>query len=314
MRAVVTGGAGFLGSHLTDRLLREGWKVVVIDNLVTGSTDNIAHHSGNENLSFIKQDVTEYLFLEGPVDFVFHFASPASPIDFVRMPIPVLKVGALGTHKALGLAKAKNAKFMLASTSEVYGDPLVSPQPETYWGNVNPIGPRGVYDEAKRYAEAMTMAYHHFHGLDTRIVRFFNTYGPRMRLDDGRVVPNFLHQALTGAPLTVYGDGSQTRSFGYVEDIVEGVWRLANSGFNEPVNIGTQDEHTVLEFAKIVIDVTQSQSQIEYRPALPDDPKQRRPDLTRNQMVLNGWAPKVNLRDGLKRTADYFLTKIRSGA
>lgn len=314
MRAVVTGGAGFLGSHLTDRLLREGWKVVVIDNLVTGSTDNIAHHSGNENLSFIKQDVTEYLFLEGPVDFVFHFASPASPIDFVRMPIPVLKVGALGTHKALGLAKAKNAKFMLASTSEVYGDPLVSPQPETYWGNVNPIGPRGVYDEAKRYAEAMTMAYHHFHGLDTRIVRFFNTYGPRMRLDDGRVVPNFLHQALTGAPLTVYGDGSQTRSFGYVEDIVEGVWRLANSGFNEPVNIGTQDEHTVLEFAKIVIDVTQSQSQIEYRPALPDDPKQRRPDLTRNQMVLNGWTPKVNLRDGLKRTADYFLTKIRSGA
>lgn len=314
MRAVVTGGAGFLGSHLTDRLLREGWKVVVIDNLVTGSTDNIAHHSGNENLSFIKQDVTEYLFLEGPVDFVFHFASPASPIDFVRMPIPVLKVGALGTHKALGLAKAKNAKFMLASTSEVYGDPLVSPQPETYWGNVNPIGPRGVYDEAKRYAEAMTMAYHHFHGLDTRIVRFFNTYGPRMRLDDGRVVPNFLHQALTGAPLTVYGDGSQTRSFGYVEDIVEGVWRLANSGFNEPVNIGTQDEHTVLEFAKIVIDVTQSQSQIEYRPALPDDPKQRRPDLTRNQMVLNGWTPKVNLRDGLKRTADYFLTKIRSDA
>ncbi|MCC7231127.1 MAG: SDR family oxidoreductase [Fimbriimonadaceae bacterium] len=313
MRAVVTGGAGFLGSHLTDRLLREGWKVVVIDNLVTGSTDNIAHHSGNEKLSFIKQDVTEYLFLEGPVDFVFHFASPASPIDFVRMPIPVLKVGALGTHKALGLAKAKNAKFMLASTSEVYGDPLVSPQPETYWGNVNPIGPRGVYDEAKRYAEAMTMAYHHFHGLDTRIVRFFNTYGPRMRLDDGRVVPNFLHQALTDAPLTVYGDGSQTRSFGYVEDIVEGVWRLANSGFNEPVNIGTQDEHTVLEFAKIVIDVTQSQSQIEYRPALPDDPKQRRPDLTRNQAVLNGWTPKVNLRDGLKRTADYFLTKIRSG-
>lgn len=314
MRAVVTGGAGFLGSHLTDRLLKEGWDVLIIDNLVTGSTDNIAHHSGNEHLKFIKQDVTEYLFVDGPVDFIFHFASPASPIDFIRMPIPVLKVGALGTHKALGLAKAKGAKFMLASTSEVYGDPLVSPQPETYWGNVNPIGQRGVYDEAKRYAEAMTMAYHHFHGLDTRIVRFFNTYGPRMRLDDGRVVPNFLAQALTGKPITVYGDGSQTRSFGYCEDIVEGVWRLANADFHEPVNIGTQDEHTVLEFAKIVLDVVGSKSEIEFKPALPDDPKQRRPDLTRNQQVLNKWTPKVDLKDGLRRTADYFLSRLGSEA
>lgn len=314
MRAVVTGGAGFLGSHLTDRLVREGWSVVVIDNLVTGSTDNIAHYQGDERVKFIKQDVTEYLFVEGPVDFIFHFASPASPIDFVRMPIPVLKVGALGTHKALGLAKAKGAKFMLASTSEVYGDPLVSPQPETYWGNVNPIGPRGVYDEAKRYAEAMTMAYHHFHGLDTRIVRFFNTYGPRMRLDDGRVVPNFLTQALSGKPITIYGDGTQTRSFGYVEDIVEGVWRLANANFNEPVNIGTQDEHSMVEFAKIVLEVTGSKSSIEHMPALPDDPKQRRPDLTRNQQVLNKWTPQVSLRDGLKRTADYFLARMSTGA
>ncbi|MBN9502333.1 MAG: NAD-dependent dehydratase [Armatimonadetes bacterium 55-13] len=311
MRAVVTGGAGFLGSHLTDRLVKEGWDVVVIDNLVTGSTDNIAHYAGDQRVKFIKQDVTEYLFVEGPVDFIFHFASPASPIDFVRMPIPVLKVGALGTHKALGLAKAKGAKFMLASTSEVYGDPQVSPQPETYWGNVNPIGPRGVYDEAKRYAEAMTIAYHHYHGLDTRIVRFFNTYGPRMRLDDGRVVPNFLTQALANKPITVYGDGSQTRSFGYVEDIVEGVWRLANANFHEPVNIGTEDEHTVLEFAKIVIEVTNSQSVIENLPPLPDDPKQRRPDLTRNHQVLNNWTPRVGLRDGLQRTADYFLKHMK---
>ncbi len=308
--AVVTGGAGFLGSHLTDRLVSEGWNVIVIDSLITGSTDNIAHHAGSGRVKFIKQDVTEFLFIEGPVNFVFHFASPASPVDFVRFPIPVLKVGALGTHKALGLAKAKGAKFMLASTSEVYGDPLISPQPETYWGNVNPIGPRGVYDEAKRYAEAMTMAYHHFHSLDTRIVRFFNTYGPRMRLDDGRVVPNFLSQALRGEPLTVYGDGSQTRSFGYVEDIVEGVWRLANSDFHEPVNIGTEDEYTVLDFAKVVLQVTGSSSPIEYKPALPDDPKQRRPDLTRARQVLNGWEAKVPLKEGLKRTAEYFETKI----
>lgn len=309
---MVTGGAGFLGSHLTDRLVKEGWEVLVLDNLVTGSTDNIAHLAGNPQVKFIKQDVTEYLFVEGPLDFIFHFASPASPVDFDRIPIQVLKVGAMGTHKALGLAKAKKAKFMFASTSEVYGDPKISPQPETYWGNVNPIGARSVYDEAKRYGEAMTMAYHNFHKLDTRIVRFFNTYGPRMRLDDGRVVPNFLAQALTGKPLTIYGDGSQTRSFGYVDDIVEGVWRLANADFHEPVNIGTQDEHTVLEFAKIVQEVTGSQNPIEFMPALPDDPKQRRPDLTRNQQVLNQWTPQVSLREGLKRTADYFQTRLNA--
>lgn len=309
MRAVVTGGAGFLGSHLVDRLVSESWDVVIIDNLITGSTDNIAQHAGNDRVQFIKQDVTEFLFIDGPVDFIFHFASPASPIDFVKFPIPVLKVGALGTHKALGLAKAKGAKFMLASTSEVYGDPLVSPQPETYWGNVNPIGPRGVYDEAKRYAEAMTMAYHNFHGLDTRIVRFFNTYGPRMRLDDGRVVPNFIKQALLGEPLTVYGDGSHTRSFGYYEDILEGCWRLGQSNFHEPVNIGTQEERTVLEFAKLVIDITGSKSKIVHLDAAVDDPKQRRPDLTRAKQVLN-WESKTSLEDGLTKTIEYFRGKL----
>ncbi|CAN5367470.1 SDR family oxidoreductase [soil metagenome] len=308
--AVVTGGAGFLGSHLVDRLVAQGWRVVILDNLITGSTDNIAHLAGNPDVRFIKHDVSNYIFVEGPVDFIFHFASPASPVDFQRIPIPVLKVGALGTHNALGLAKNKGAKFMLASTSEVYGDPLVSPQPETYWGNVNPIGPRGVYDEAKRYAEAITMAYHHHHGLDTRIVRFFNTYGPRMRLNDGRVVPNFVRQALLGEPLTIYGDGSQTRSFGYYDDILEGVWRLANTDFHEPVNIGTQDEHTVLDFAKIVRDVAKSSSEIEFLPGLPDDPKQRRPDLTRNQLVLNNWTPKVSLREGLQHTVNYFQMRL----
>jgi dTDP-glucose 4,6-dehydratase len=311
MRAVVTGGAGFLGSHLVDRLVREGWEVVVIDNLITGSTENIAQHAGNERVKFIKQDVTEFLFIEGPVDFMFHFASPASPVDFVRFPIPVLKVGALGTHKALGLAKAKGAKFMLASTSEVYGDPLVSPQPETYWGNVNPIGPRGVYDEAKRYAEAMTMAYHNFHGLDTRIVRFFNTYGPRMRLDDGRVVPNFIKQAILGEPLTVYGDGSHTRSFGYYEDILEAVWRLAQVQYHDPVNIGTQEERTVLEFAKLVIQITGSKSAIEHLDAAIDDPKQRKPDLTRAKGVLH-WEPTTSLEDGLRKSIEYFREKLRT--
>ena len=313
MRAVVTGGAGFLGSHLVDRLVNEGWDVVIIDNLITGSTDNIAQHAGNDKVKFIKQDVSEFLYIEGPVDFVFHFASPASPIDFVKFPIPVLKVGALGTHKALGLAKAKCAKFMLASTSEVYGDPLVTPQPETYWGNVNPIGPRGVYDEAKRYAEAMTMAYHNFHGLDTRIVRFFNTYGPRMRLDDGRVVPNFIKQALLGEPLTVYGDGSHTRSFGFYEDILEGAWRLANASFFEPVNIGTEQERTVLEFAQLVIQITESKSKIIHLDAAVDDPKQRRPDLTRAKKVL-GWEPKTSLEDGLRKSIEYFQRKLRSSS
>jgi dTDP-glucose 4,6-dehydratase len=311
VRAVVTGGAGFLGSHLVDRLVLEGWDAVMIDNLITGTVENFAHHTGNDRVQFIKQDVTEFLDVDGPVDYIFHFASPASPIDFVRFPIPVLKVGALGTHKALGLAKAKGAKFILASTSEVYGDPLVSPQPETYWGNVNAIGPRGVYDEAKRYAEAMTMAYHNFHGLDTRIVRFFNTYGPRMRLDDGRVVPNFIKQAILGEPLTVYGDGSHTRSFGYYEDILEGAWRLSQSDFHEPVNIGALEERSVLQFARIVIEVTGSKSTIVHLDAVVDDPKQRRPDLTRANTLLN-WAPTTSLDDGLRKTIDYFRQKLNS--
>lgn len=309
MRAVVTGGAGFLGSHLVDRLIEEGWSVVVIDNLITGSTENIAHYAGDDRVRFIKQDVTEFLFIDGAVDFVFHFASPASPDDFVRYPIPVLKVGALGTHKALGLAKEKGARFMLASTSEVYGDPLVSPQPETYWGNVNPIGPRGVYDEAKRYAEAMTMAYHHYHGLDTRIARFFNTFGPRMRLDDGRVVPNFIKQALLGEPLTVYGDGSHTRSFGYYEDVIEAVWRLSNTTFHEPVNIGTQEEHSVLEFAQLVIEATGSPSTIVHTASSPDDPRRRRPDLTRAEELL-GWEPTTTVAIGLRKTIDYFRERL----
>jgi len=305
MRAVITGGAGFLGSHLVDRCLDEGWEVVVIDNLITGNMDNLAHRLGDPRFRFIKQDVSEFLYVDGPVDFVFHFASPASPIDFKRYPIQVLKVGALGTHKALGLAKAKGARFMLASTSEVYGDPAVTPQPETYWGNVNPIGPRGVYDEAKRYAEAMTMAYHHVHGLDTRIVRFFNTYGPRMRLDDGRVVPNFVAQALRGEPLTVYGDGSQTRSFGYVDDTIDGVWRLARSDFHEPVNIGNDRESTILEFAEAVLRATGSASPIVHLPPAPDDPQRRRPDLTRARTIL-GWEPRTPLEEGLAKTVAYF--------
>jgi dTDP-glucose 4,6-dehydratase len=310
MRAVVTGGAGFLGSHLSDRLIAEGHEVVILDNLITGSTDNIAHLAGNPRVRFIHHDVSNYIFVDGSVDFVFHFASPASPEDFKRFPIPVLKVGGLGTHNALGLAKAKGAKFMLASTSEVYGDPTVSPQPETYWGNVNPIGPRGVYDEAKRYAEAMTMAYHHYHGLDTRIVRFFNTYGPRMRLDDGRVVPNFVKQALTGEPLTIYGDGSQTRSFGYYEDTIEGVMLLAKSDFHEPVNIGTEEERTIAQFAQAVIDATGSDSRIVHLPAAVDDPKQRRPDLTRARTVL-GYEYKTPIETGLAKTIDYFRTRLR---
>jgi dTDP-glucose 4,6-dehydratase len=309
MRAVVTGGAGFLGSHLVDALLAEGHQVVIIDNLITGSTDNISHLAGNPAVLFIKHNVSNYIYVEGKVDFVFHFASPASPVDFKRFPIPVLKVGALGTHNALGLAKSKGAKFMLASTSEVYGDPMVSPQPETYWGNVNPIGPRSVYDEAKRFAEAMTMAYHHAHGLDTRIVRFFNTYGPRMRLDDGRVVPNFVKQALLGEPLTIYGDGNQTRSFGYYEDTIHGVMLLAKSQFHDPVNIGTNEEYTVLQFASEVIRVTGSKSEIVFLPALVDDPKQRHPDLTRAKEVL-GYESRVSLREGLDKTIAHFAETL----
>ncbi len=305
MRAVVTGGAGFLGSHLIDRLITERWSLIVIDNLITGSLENIAGHIESGKVDFIEQDVTQYLDISGAVDFVFHFASPASPVDFERFPIQVLKVGALGTHKALGLAKDKGARFMLASTSEVYGDPLVSPQPETYWGNVNPIGPRGVYDEAKRYAEAMTMAYNRVHGVDTRIARFFNTYGPRMRTDDGRVVPNFIGQALAGEPLTIYGRGDQTRCFAYVEDIVEGIWRLANSVFQEPVNLGSDREQTVLEFATAVLNATGSKSPIKKLDPLPDDPQQRRPDLARARTILN-WEPRISLEVGLNKTIDYF--------
>jgi dTDP-glucose 4,6-dehydratase len=323
MRAVVTGGAGFLGSHLVDKLLAKGWDVVAVDNLITGSWDNLAHL--DDRIERIEQDISETIRLEGPVGFVFNFASPASPVDFARIPIHVLKAGSLGTHNALGLARAKGAKFMMASTSEVYGDPLVSPQPETYWGNVNPIGPRSVYDEAKRFSEAMTMAYHREHGLDTRIVRFFNTYGPRMRLDDGRVVPNFVKQALLGEPLTIYGDGKQTRSFGYCEDIVEGVWRLATvqptdsdslntqhpipNTLSLPVNIGTDEERTILEFAQEVLKATGSSSKIVHLEAAVDDPRQRRPDLTRARALL-GWEAKTSLQDGLAATADYFRGKL----
>ncbi len=304
-RALVTGGAGFLGSHLCGYLLGRGFSVVCMDNLITGSVRNIEPFAGNDDFRFIKQDVTEYLFLPGPLDFIFHFASPASPIDYLELPIQTLKVGSLGTHKTLGLAKAKNATFLLASTSEVYGDPLVHPQKETYWGNVNPIGPRGVYDEAKRFAEALTMAYHRFHGVDTRIVRIFNTFGPRMRARDGRVVPAFIGQALAGRPLTVFGDGSQTRSFCYVRDLIEGIYRLALSKETEPVNIGNPREMTVLQFAELIIKLTGSSSRIENRPLPVDDPKIRQPDITRAKSIL-GWEPKVDLETGLEETIEYF--------
>lgn len=307
--SVVTGAAGFLGSHLTDRLVAEGHRVIGIDNLLTGNVANIEHLAGNENFKFIKQDVTEYIYLPGPVDFVFHFASPASPIDYLELPIPTLKVGALGTHKALGLARAKGASFLLASTSEVYGDPLVHPQQEDYWGNVNPIGPRGVYDEAKRFAEAMTMAYHRSHGVRTHIVRIFNTYGPRMRLRDGRVVPAFVGQALSGEDLTVFGDGSQTRSFCFVEDLIEGIYRLSQSDFREPVNIGNPAELTVMAFAEKIIEMTGTGSRIVHRPLPVDDPKQRRPDIGRAKAIL-GWEPRVGLEDGMRRTIEWFRGRL----
>jgi dTDP-glucose 4,6-dehydratase len=309
-RALVTGGAGFLGSHLCDRLLAEGVDVVVMDNLITGSTDNIAHLVGNPRFRFIHYDVTEYLFLDGPIDYVFHLASPASPIDFPTKPIQILKVNALGTHKALGLARAKNAVFFLASTSEVYGDPLVHPQPEEYLGNVNPIGVRGVYDEAKRYAESITMAYRRFHGLNTKIVRIFNTYGPRMRLNDGRVVPNFIGQALRGEPITVYGDGKQTRSFCYCSDLIDGFWRLVTSEQSGPINIGNPIERTMLEFAQEIKSLTNSSSPIVFEPLkTPDDPKQRRPDITKASTLL-GWAPQVSLEEGLSKTIAYFAGRL----
>jgi dTDP-glucose 4,6-dehydratase len=303
--SVVTGAAGFLGSHLSDRLLKEGHRVIGIDNLLTGSTANIEHLAGNPDFRFIKQDVTEYLYLPGPVDYVFHFASPASPIDYLELPIQTLKVGSLGTHKTLGLAHAKGAKFLLASTSECYGDPLVHPQTEEYWGNVNPIGPRGVYDEAKRFAEAMTMAYHRAHGVRTHIVRIFNTYGPRMRLRDGRVVPAFIGQALQGEPLTVFGDGSQTRSFCFVSDLIDGIYRLSQSDFHEPVNIGNPHEMTIRQFAEAILRLTGSRSQIVAKPLPVDDPKQRRPDITRARKLLD-WEPKVALEQGLRETVEWF--------
>lgn len=308
-RTVITGGAGFLGSHLCDKLLAKGHEVVCIDNLSTGSTDNI-DHIRSEKFRFIKQDVTEFLYLDGAVDFIIHFASPASPVDYLERPIPTLKVGSLGTHKALGLARKKNARFLLASTSEIYGDPLVHPQTEEYWGNVNTIGPRGVYDEAKRFAEAMTMAYHRFHGLETRIVRIFNTYGPRMRLNDGRVVPNFMSQALKGEPLTVYGDGSQTRSFCYVDDLLEGITRLLYSGLQEPCNIGNPSEITIKQFAEAIIKFANSKSEIVYKPLPEDDPKQRKPNISRAQLHLDNWAPQVQLEEGISRTMDYFKRKL----
>jgi dTDP-glucose 4,6-dehydratase len=307
--SVVTGGAGFLGSHLVDLLLGHGHYVIAIDNFVTGSVDNISHLAGNGRFKFIQQDVTEFLFLSEPVDFVWHFASPASPIDYLELPIQTLKVGSLGTHKALGLARKKGARFLLASTSEIYGDPLVHPQTEEYWGNVNTIGPRGCYDESKRFAEALTMAYQREHGIETRIVRIFNTYGPRMRLNDGRVVPAFVSQALKGKPMTVFGDGTQTRSFCYCSDLIEGIFRLMMSSHIEPVNIGNPREMTMLEFAEEVLRVTGSRSRIVFRPLPQDDPKQRQPDITRARKWLR-WEPSVSLGEGLKKTIGYFARKV----
>ncbi len=308
-RVVVTGGAGFLGSHLSDRLLARGDEVICLDNLVTGSMANIEHLFGDDRFSFTRHDVSNHIWVPGPVDVVMHLASPASPVDFQRISIPILKVGALGTHNTLGLAKEKGAKFFLASTSEVYGDPEVHPQPETYWGNVNPIGPRGVYDEAKRFAEAMTMAYHRHHGLDVRIVRIFNTYGPRMRPDDGRVVSNFVTQALRGLPLTVYGDGSQSRSFCYVDDQIAGQLALLDSDHSGPINIGNDQEYTMLELANVVIRVTGSSSEIAFEPLPTDDPTRRRPDLTEASTKLS-WKPLIDLETGLARTADHFASVI----
>ncbi len=307
--SVITGGSGFLGSHLSDRLLKEGHRVIAIDNLITGNVANIEHLAGNPDFKFIRHDVTEYIFVPGKVDYVWHFASPASPIDYLRIPIPTLKVGSLGTHNALGLAREKGASFLLASTSECYGDPLIHPQTEDYWGNVNPIGPRGVYDEAKRFAEAITMAYHRFHQMNTHIVRIFNTYGPRMRLNDGRVVPAFIGQALTGEPMTIFGDGSQTRSFCFVSDLIDGIFRLMMSGFNEPVNIGNPREMTIREFGEEIRRITGTQSQIEHKPLPVDDPKVRQPDITRARKVL-GWEPKVEFDKGIRETIEFFRDKV----
>ena len=309
MRAVITGGAGFLGSHLCGFLLDRGWEIVCLDNLVTGADSNVSHLLAHPRFRFVRQDVTQHIEVEGAVGAVLHFASPASPPDYLKFPIQTLKVGSLGTHNALGLALAKKAKFLLASTSECYGDPEVSPQPESYWGRVNPVGPRGVYDEAKRFAEAMTMAYHRYHGVDTRIVRIFNTYGPRMRLNDGRALPNFLYQALSGLPITVYGDGKQTRSFCYVSDLIDGIHRLLESGEHEPVNIGNPQEITILEFAERVRALAGANVPIEFRPLPQDDPKQRCPDISKARRILQ-WQPKVGLEEGLHLTYEYFRQKV----
>jgi dTDP-glucose 4,6-dehydratase len=311
MRVLITGAAGFLGSHLCDRFLAEGHQVVGVDNFLTGSRRNLAHLTGRADFTFLQQDVTEHLEIAGTLDGVLHFASPASPVDYLELPIQTLKVGSLGTHKTLGLAKAKKARYLLASTSEVYGDPQVHPQPESYWGHVNPIGPRGVYDEAKRFAEAMTMAYHRAHGVETRIVRIFNTYGPRMRPEDGRVVSNFVVQALRGEPLTLYGDGSQTRSFTYVDDLVEGIYRLFLSQRVEPLNLGNPVEFTVRQLAELVIEMTGSESGLDHRPLPEDDPKVRQPDITAARDTL-GWEPRVQLAEGLERTIPYFARILES--
>jgi dTDP-glucose 4,6-dehydratase len=311
MRLLVTGAAGFLGSHLSDRLLAEGHEVVGMDNFITGSQKNLSHLAGNSRFSFVRHDVSQYITLDGPLDGVLHFASPASPIDYLKLPIQTLKVGSLGTHNSLGLAKAKGARFFLASTSEVYGDPLVHPQPETYWGNVNPVGPRGVYDEAKRFAESITMAYQRYHGLETRIVRIFNTYGPRMRPRDGRVVSNFIVQALLGEPITIYGDGSQTRSFCYVSDLIEGIYRLFRSDRGDPTNVGNPNEFTVTQLAERVKAMTGSVSPIVYEPLPTDDPKVRQPDISVARAIL-GWEPRIALEDGLAKTIEYFRQIVLS--
>jgi dTDP-glucose 4,6-dehydratase len=308
-RALITGGAGFLGSHLCELFLERGHEVICMDNFITGNPLNIDHLLGRDGFSFVKYDVTNYVHVDGPLDYVLHFASPASPIDYLEKPIQTLKVGSLGTHKTLGVAKDKKARYLIASTSEVYGDPLVHPQKEEYWGNVNPVGPRGVYDEAKRFAEAMTMAYHRFHGVETRIVRIFNTYGPRMRINDGRVVPAFISQAIKGEPMTVFGDGSQTRSFCYVTDLIEGIYRLLMSNEDMPTNIGNPNEMTVLQFAEAIKRMTGTKSEIEFRPLPEDDPKIRRPDITKARTLLD-WEPRVPLEEGLQKTIDYFRKVI----
>jgi dTDP-glucose 4,6-dehydratase len=309
IRSLVTGGAGFLGSHLCDRLLSEGHQVVCLDNLITGDIANISHLMGNPNFSFLNYDVTNYLFIDGQLDFIFHFASPASPIDYLKVPIQTLKVGSLGTHKALGLAKAKGARFFIASTSEVYGDPLIHPQTENYWGNVNPVGPRGVYDEAKRFSEAMTMAYHRYHGVETRIIRIFNTYGERMRINDGRAIPAFMSQALRNEDVTVFGDGSQTRSVCYVSDLIDGIYRLMMSDYDMPMNIGNPEEVTMLQLAKEIVQITGSKSRIVFKELPQDDPKVRQPDITKAKELL-GWQPKVNRKEGLQKTLTYFKAKL----